>query len=179
MASQMMTTDDDNAPMVSPFKFRPSLEPRHEEELKKRAISKEFALASGVRTAADNELRALNFQASLPHAERSKGLQGICFPYADLELRAEAAWRVKPDTPFLMGDGKPAKYLSRLGDKVKAFFPHTTTLEMLKDPKINVILTEGEFKTLAIAEAVHQSDQVRRMAVVGLQGVNGGWHRDH
>jgi hypothetical protein len=32
--------------------------------LRKRAISKEFALASGVRTAADNELRELNFQAS-------------------------------------------------------------------------------------------------------------------
>jgi hypothetical protein len=37
-------------------------------------------LASGVRSAADNELRNLNFQASLPHEERKKGLQGICLP---------------------------------------------------------------------------------------------------
>ncbi len=59
---------------VSPFRFPPSLSPRHEEELRKRAISREFALASGVRTGADNELRDLNFQASLPHEERSKGL---------------------------------------------------------------------------------------------------------
>jgi hypothetical protein len=82
---------------VSPFKFPPSLSAKHEEELRKRGISREFALASGVRTAADNELRELNFQASLPHGERSKGLQGICFPYVDLELKAEAAWRIKPD----------------------------------------------------------------------------------
>ena len=54
---------------VSPFKFPPSLSARHEEELRKRGIGKEFALASGVRTAADNELRELNFQASLPHQE--------------------------------------------------------------------------------------------------------------
>jgi hypothetical protein len=137
---------------VSPFKFPPSLSARHEEELRKRGISREFALASGVRTAADNELRELNFQASLPHEERSKGLQGICFPYVDLELNAEAAWRIKPDTTFTMSDGSHPKYLSRLGDKPRAFFPHTTMLEMLPDPKINVVITEGEYKTLAIAE---------------------------
>ena len=82
---------------MSPFRFPPSLSQKHEEELRKRAISKEFALASGVRTAADNELRELNFQASLPHDERSKGLQGSCFPYVDLELKVEASWRIKPD----------------------------------------------------------------------------------
>ena len=80
---------------VSPFRFPPTLSAKHEEELRKRAISREIALASGVRTAADNELRDLNFQASLPVEERRKGLQGICFPYVDLELNAEAAWRIK------------------------------------------------------------------------------------
>ena len=55
--------------IVSPFRFPPSLIPMHEEELRKRGISREFALASGVRTAADNELRELNFQASLPREE--------------------------------------------------------------------------------------------------------------
>jgi hypothetical protein len=52
--------------IVSAFKFPPSLSMTHEEELRQRAISKEFALASGVRTAADNELRELNSQASPP-----------------------------------------------------------------------------------------------------------------
>lgn len=163
---------------MSPFRFSPSLIPRHEEELKKRGISKEFALASSVRTAADNELRELNFQASLPTDERSKGLQGICFAYVDLQTNAEASWRLKPDTPFIMGDGSPAKYLSRLGDKVRPYFPHTTTLEMLSDSKVNIVLTEGEFKTLSIAEALQKAETKRKIGVIGLQGVNGGWHRD-
>jgi hypothetical protein len=147
---------------VSPFRFPPSLSSKHEEELRKRAISKEFALASGVRSAADNELRDLNFQASLPHEERKKGLQGICFPYVDLELNAEAAWRIKPDTTFTLSDGSQPKYLSRIGDKVWAYFPHATTLELLADPKVNVVITEGEYKALAIAEAGTKRNQWAR-----------------
>jgi hypothetical protein len=56
-------------------------------------------------------------------------------------------------TVFTMSDGSHPKYLSRVGDKPRAFFPPATTLEMLSDPKINVVITEGEYKTLAIAEA--------------------------
>jgi len=52
--------------------------------------------------AADNELRELNFQVSLPHEERSKGLQGICFPYVDLELRAEALQKSEPKRKFVV-----------------------------------------------------------------------------
>ena len=122
--SSEATVETDRKPrVVSPFRFPPSLSAKHEEELRKRAISREFALASGVRTAADNELRELNFQASLPHEERSKGLQGICFPYVDLELKAEAAWRIKPDTTFTLSDGSHPKYLSRVGDKARALLP--------------------------------------------------------
>jgi hypothetical protein len=114
------TTKPNRKPWAaSPFHFAPSLSAKDEEELRKRAISNEFALAFGVRSAADNELRELNFQASIPVGERRKGLQGICFAYVDLELNAEASWRIKPDTPFLMGDGSTAKYLSRIGDKVR------------------------------------------------------------
>ncbi|MBN2321958.1 MAG: hypothetical protein JXR49_22975 [Acidobacteria bacterium] len=80
----MNSETDRRSRAVSPFRFPPSLFAKHEEELRKRAITSEFALASGVRTACDNELRDLNFQASLPREERSKGLQGICFPYVDL-----------------------------------------------------------------------------------------------
>jgi hypothetical protein len=123
-------------------------------------------------------LRDLNFQASLPHEERKKGLQGICFPYVDLGLNAEAAWRIKPDTTFTMSDGAHPKYLSRIGDKVRTYFPHTTTLDMLSDPKVNVVITECEYKTLAIAEALQKAEQKRKFAVIGLQGVNGGWHRE-
>jgi hypothetical protein len=158
------------------LEFPPSLTGRHVEELARRAISQDFALASAVRTVADNEVRALNFQASLPTEERSRGLQGILFPYRDLKTAEEVSWRLKPDTPFSL-NGKGAKYLSRAGDKVHAYFPHTTTAEHAANVQVNLIITEGEFKTLALAEKIAPIAS-RKTCVVGLQGVNGGWHRD-
>jgi hypothetical protein len=108
--------------IVSAFKFPLSLSTRHEEGLRKQAIGKEFALASEVRIAADNEPCDLNFQALLPHEERSKSLQRICFLYVDLGLKAEALWRIKPDTAFALLDGSHLIYLSCVGDKVRAYF---------------------------------------------------------
>jgi hypothetical protein len=178
MENAQQGSENGNSRVISVFKFPPSLSNRHQEEFKKRGVSPEFALASGCRTAADNELRDLNFQASLPIDERKKGLQGICFPYRDIECNAEAAWRIKPDVQFNLSDGSHPKYLSRIGDKVRAYFPHTTTKELISDPKVNMVITEGEYKTLAIAEALQKAESKRKFAVVGLQGVNGGWHRE-
>ncbi len=161
---------------VPAFQFPPSLIERHIEELKKRGITPEFAISSGVRTAADNELRTLGFDAALPGDEKRKGLQGLCFEYVDLETRLPATYRIKPDVPFTL-QGGTAKYLSRAGDKIRVYFPHTTTIDASNNPKINVIITEGEFKTLAIAEKICPIAS-RETQVIGLQGVNGGWHRD-
>lgn len=176
-ASPPIQPTHSNPAVITAFKFPPSLEPKHVEILKARAVSKEFALASGVRTAADNELRELNFQASLPVEERKHGLFGIVFPFRDLESGAECAWRLRPDKPFSLSNGDQAKYLSRIGDKVRAFYPHTTTAEHRNKANVNVIITEGEFKALAIAEKVAPIAS-RATCVIGLQGVNGGWHRD-
>jgi hypothetical protein len=159
----------------SRFTVPGSLTPRHAEELKKRGISADFAIRSGVRTAADNELRDLGFGAALPLEERKKGLQGICFEYRDLAGHA-VSYRVKPDQTFSL-NGKAAKYLSRAGDRVHAYFPHTTTPEMAANPKMNAIITEGEYKTLSIAENIIPICS-RPTCIIGLQGVNGGWHRD-
>ena len=161
---------------TSPFTHPPSLQPRHVEELKKRAISKEFALASGVRTAADNELRALGFEASIPLDQRKNGLQGSSFAYRDLATSREVSWRLKPDTAFSL-NGKAARYLSRAGDKLRCFYPHTTVAEFVPNTKVQVILTEGEYKALSIAENIVPIAS-RPTCVIGLQGVNGGWHRD-
>jgi len=51
-----------------------------------------------------------------------------------------------------MSDGSHPKYLSRVGDMVRAYFPHTTMIELLADPKVIVAITEGEYKALSIAE---------------------------
>lgn len=153
------------------------IEPRHVDQLKARAISKEFALLSGIRSAADNEVRQLGFAASLPRDAQSGGLQGILFPYVDLADRHVITWRLKPDKSIPMPE-RDAKYLSLIGSGSHPFLPHTTTKEKLDNIKVNVIITEGEFKTLAIAEALGKVKTNRETVVVGLNGVNGGWHRD-
>jgi hypothetical protein len=117
----------------SVFRFPPELRPYHIAELQKRAISPLFAIASGVRYAADNELRDLGFAAGLPTWERKKGLQGLAFAYFHPTTRAVRLYRIKPDKLFVIA-GKPAKYLSRIGDPVFVYFPHTTTAEMLSNP---------------------------------------------
>jgi hypothetical protein len=42
---------------------------------------------------------------------------------------------------------------------------------------VNLIITEGEYKTLSIAQSIPPIAS-RPTCVIGLQGVNGGWHRD-
>lgn len=157
--------------------FPASLSERHREEFRKRGISPEFAVESGCRMLADNEVRDLNFQASLPVDERSHGLQGIGFEYRDISSPGSTSiWRLKPDHAFSIS-GKPAKYLSRKGDPCRPYYPHTTTAGMKADTSVQVLLTEGEFKTLALAEKICPIAS-RKTCVIGLQGVNGGWSRD-
>jgi hypothetical protein len=162
--------------VTSPWKFPANIEPKHAAELRKRGISAEFAVASGVRSIADNEARSIGFEASIPVDQRKQGLQGICFCYRELVNGYEATWRLKPDSEFNL-NGSQAKYLSRVADKVRAYFPHTTTPDHATDPTVNVIITEGEYKALAIAEKIIPIAS-RKTCVIGLQGVNGAWHRD-
>ena len=164
------------SPARSPFAFPAALQPKHVEELRKRGISVQFAIASNVRTAADNELRQLNFQASLPIDQRNEGLQGLCFEYHDPWTGHPLTWRIRPDVRFTI-EGKQAKYLSRLGDALRPYFPHTTTTELLADPKTELVITEGEMKALSIAENLGKIAK-KPLAVIGLAGVNGGWNRE-
>src|SRR5262245_18166139 len=89
---------------------KPDLRPQHVEELRKRGISEEFALESGVASKADNEVRSLGFAASVSVEERKKGMQGILFTYSNLTRETEVSYRLKPDQRFI-SRGKPSKYL--------------------------------------------------------------------
>ena len=131
-------------------------------------------VASDVHIQKEIQLRDSGCEAQRAEEGPSRDL----LPYIDLELNAEAAWRIKPATTFTLSEGSHPKYLSRVGDIPIAYLPHTTTLEMLSDPKVNLVITEGEFKTLSIAEALQKAKQKGKFAVLGLQGVNGGWHRE-
>lgn len=150
---------------------------RHRDEFIRRAVTPEFAAKSGCTYFADNEIRNMGFSAGLPSDQQSNGLQGIAFKYSPFDPELTAIWRIKPDKAPMMPDGRPAKYLSRKGDPQRVFYPHTTLLEHQTDVKVNILITEGEFKALALAEKVCPIAS-RKTCVIGLNGVNGGWHRD-
>ena len=57
------------------------------------------------------------------------------------------------------------------------FFPHTVTKDDLEQTKGRpLVITEGEMKALAIAE--HSGKLNKKFVVIGVAGVNGGWHRE-
>ncbi|MDA2934043.1 AAA family ATPase [Acidobacteria bacterium AH-259-D05] len=154
--------------------FKPSLESHHIELLAKRGISEEFALQSHVRTLMDNEARSLGFISSIPADQRKKGLQGVGFEYVNPLNGQATTWRLRPDTKFTL-NAKEAKYLSRKGDPVRVFYPHTTTSEQLENSKVPLVITEAELKAVSIAENLAKINKT--FAVIGLAGVNGGWGR--
>lgn len=163
-------------PELSKLKYAPMLISPHKEALKKRAISPEFAMAAGARTMTDDEAQSLSFDASISVDQRRKGLNGISFAYCDPATREERSYRLKPDARFDI-QGSTAKYINRKGDPLRIYFPHSTTAEMLQDTSFSMVITEGEFKTLSIAENLPKAAPGKRYAVIGLSGVNGGWQR--
>lgn len=152
-----------------------TLEPPDIDYLRKRGISPEFAVKSGVRRLFDNEARKLNFQASLPLDQRDQGLQGLYLPSIDPFTGEERCGQLRTDYRFDLNGDRP-KYLSRKGDPALVYFPHTATKEALLDAKIDLIITESPAKALSVAEAVEKSGD--RLIVVGLNGVNGAWSRE-
>ena len=85
------------------FDHAPILDDCHVQELAKRSISKEFALASGVSSRCDNELRKVGFASSIPRDQQKNGLQGLCFSYHDPWTGKTLTWRLKPQTQFNIG----------------------------------------------------------------------------
>ena len=160
---------------VSVTDFEPSLEAKHIELLAKRGISEQFALQSHVRTVMDNEARSLGFISSIPADQRKNGLQGLGFEFVNPLNGQDSTWRLRPDTKFTL-NSREAKYLSRKGDPVRVFYPHTTNSDQLENTKVPLIITEAELKAVSIAENLEKLG--KHFAVIGLAGVNGGWGRE-
>lgn len=154
----------------------------HQAEIERRGLSVTFAIDSGLRTIADNEARALGFEACIPVNQRNQGLQGICFEFRAFPAIEEGAepspviYRLKPDNRFVIGESQ-AKYISRVGDPARCYYPAMTEPDFRKHTAINVLITEGEFKAIALAQHICPIAS-RKSCAIGLVGVNGGWQRD-
>jgi AAA domain/Domain of unknown function (DUF3854)/Penicillinase repressor len=151
---------------------------KHKKIFLDRAISPEFALLDGYRSLTHDDACKLGFGAGLGSLN-GKSLDGIGIYFDPDDIWTETQpkpFRLRPDAPLFFPDGSPAKYLQRKNESNRLFEPHTNEPGDKTDPTVDLIITESELKATAIAENVVPR-LVRKTAVVGLAGVNGGWRR--
>jgi hypothetical protein len=132
------------------------LNERHLADLGASGITEEFALRNGCFSGSAEQVRAiLGFnQTNSP---------GLVFPYPGTNGNGQKPFmRVKPDTPFVDENGRPAKYLSPKFATNRLYVPCGVELAF-KDPSIPLYITEGEKKAQKAAQ--------ERLMCVALAGV--------
>lgn len=107
-----------------------------------------------------------------------KSFPGVCIPYSDPVTGAVVLHRIRVDDaarPAQIGmDGKmkqPPKYQGAREARNHVYFPRGVTAEHLADVERDVVITEGEFKTLALWRLANYESAEPRFVPVGLSGV--------
>ena len=138
--------------------------------LERRWIDPDLAVAAGIRRVDSCT------GASLVGRRDNGTYAGLVIPYTLPGESVAREWRLRRDRPDIEYDkeGKPkerGKYLSPPGRANKVYWPPATVVDLLKARDVPVVLTEGEFKTLALWRlATHQTDKPRFLPF-GLSGV--------
>ena len=100
-----------------------------------------------------------------------KDCSGLFIPYLTPDVDNMRAFRIRRDHPE-MESGKPTgKYLTPRGQRNCLYFMPGTEPAALKDPSIPIILTEGEFKTIALARLACHNTAAALFLPVGISGV--------
>jgi len=137
--------------------------------LARRWIDKELADAARIRRVDSDTGRLLI-------GRRDHGsFEGLAIPYflpGELHVRD---WRLRRDHPDIeYKSGKPkerGKYLSPPGRKNMVYFVPGTSVDLLKSVSVPIIITEGEFKTLALWRLANHESADPRFLPLGLGGV--------
>lgn len=142
-------------------------------ELERRWIDRELALAAGIRRV-DSATGAFYMGQKDCGSEKYAGL---LIPYTLPGGSSVREWRLRRDNPemeYKNGQFKPfCKYLSPPGRANMIYFPPNTPPEFLQRKDVPIVITEGEFKTLALqrlAKYKVESDG-QRFLPLGLSGV--------
>lgn len=98
---------------------------------------------------------------------------GILIPYVWPGENRATAYRLRRERPDIEITGgkkrEKEKYLTARGTPNKLYFPPTVTPEQLADAKTPLVVTEGEFKALALARAGAELE--REWAPAAISGV--------
>lgn len=137
--------------------------------LEQRWIDRQLAEAAGIRRVNSDTGRYLVGRHDYGQYE------GLAIPYfmpGELHLRE---WRLRRDQPDIeYRDGKPkerGKYLSPPGRGNMIYFVPGLSSQLLTAIATPVIVTEGEFKTLALWRLAHHESADPRFLPLGLAGV--------
>jgi P4 family phage/plasmid primase-like protien len=137
--------------------------------LARRWIDSELAVAAKIRRVDSNTGRSLVGRRD--HA----AYDGLAIPYFLPGESRIREWRLRRDHPDIeYKDGKPrerAKYLSPPGRKNMIYFVPGISQDLVKAVATPVIVTEGEFKTLALWRLVNHESTAPRFLPLGLAGV--------
>ncbi|MBZ5604693.1 MAG: DUF3854 domain-containing protein [Acidobacteriia bacterium] len=137
--------------------------------LARRWIDMQLAEAAGVRRVDSATGRLLVGRHD--HAS----YEGLAIPYFLPGESRVREWRLRRDHPDIeYKDGKPkewGKYLSPPGRKNMIYFVPGTSQNLVKAVATPVIMTEGEFKTLALWRLANHESTAPRFVPLGLAGV--------
>ena len=138
-------------------------------DLARRWIDSELAAAAKIRRVDSNTGRSLVGRRD--HAS----YEGLAIPYSLPGESHVREWRLRRDHPDMeYKDGKQrerGKYLSPPGRKNMIYFAPGLSPELLKDVATPVIITEGEFKTLALWRLANHEVTAPRFLPLGLPGI--------
>lgn len=136
--------------------------------LRERGISVKHAMSAGVRAVDASTARLMGF----PYARRSQG--GIVFPYfnpLDGKLHPTLK-RIRYLGALPFDDtGKEVRYTQPSGSDVEAFFDSNVGwLEVMKNPRITIAITEGE------AKALYMNQNRRALGGIVTVALGGVWN---
>jgi hypothetical protein len=137
--------------------------------LARRWIDKQLADDAGIRRVDSNTGRQLMARHDYGSYE------GLAIPYYLFGQPYVREWRLRRDQPDIeYKAGKPrerGKYMSPPGRRNMIYFVPGTSPELVKAVATTVIVTEGEFKTLALWRLAHHQSDTPRFLPLGLAGV--------
>ncbi len=125
------------------------LTPKDLETLKQSFITAEIAVAAGIDRVSSNE------GASIVGRKDNGSYSGLLFPYRYPGNSSARDYRIRRDNPDLEYDEEgqlkeKAKYLGSPGSRNKLYYPPTVPINAWKDPSVDIVITEGEKKCLAL-----------------------------
>lgn len=139
-------------------------------------LTNELIDAAGLKRVPDFEGRRITGWAK-------RNCAGILIPFPTLDGSISQAFRIRRDNPDkrvdLKGETKiERKYAQPYGQRNYIYWAPGTTAEDIQNPAIPLVITEGEYKTLALWRLSMHEATAPRFLPIGLGGVDAWMGRD-